>query len=88
MAAPLRRYANTIGADASKLSVRGTLHKGAAKSASASSSNPAVWFAFSGQPFLQKLCSAHVACTHAVHMSCTLLHSCLLCLSYVGNIIE
>ena len=66
MAAPLRRYANTIGADASKLSVRGTLHKGAAKSASASSSNPAVWFAFSGQPFLQscvaRMLHAHMLC--------------------------
>ena len=41
MAATLRRYANTIGADASKLSVRGTLHAGVAKSGAAASGAPA-----------------------------------------------
>lgn len=48
MAASMRRFANSVGADSSKLTVRGTLHKGNAKSATASSANAPIWFAFSG----------------------------------------
>lgn len=52
MAATMRRFANSVGADSSKLTVRGTLHKGVAKSATASSANAPIWFAFSGAPSL------------------------------------
>ncbi|EIE19942.1 hypothetical protein COCSUDRAFT_58179 [Coccomyxa subellipsoidea C-169] len=48
VAASMRRFANSVGADSTKLTVRGTLHKGVAKSATASSANAPIWFAFSG----------------------------------------
>ncbi|KAK9916399.1 hypothetical protein WJX75_002178 [Coccomyxa subellipsoidea] len=48
VAASMRRFAKSVGADSSKLTVRGTLHKGVAKSATASSANAPIWFAFSG----------------------------------------
>ena len=52
----MRRFANSVGADSNKLTVRGTLHKGVAKSATASSANAPIWFAFSGAPsFLSML---------------------------------
>ena len=53
-AAPaLRRFCNTVGADASKYPVRGALVRGVVKSSIASSSRPDVWFAYSGDNLSQ-----------------------------------
>ena len=47
MAAPLLRYANSVGADAGKLSGRGVLLNGELRSAQAQAAGP-VWFVFTG----------------------------------------
>lgn len=85
MAGPLRRFANTVGADASKLSVRGTLHKNVAKSASTSSANPAVWFAYSGAATATLPNNPEHSQTCCIHLSvCLYLSICHTCSSQQG----
>lgn len=81
----MRRFANTVGADASKLSVRGTLHKNVAKSASTSSANPAVWFAYSGAATATLPNNPEHSQTCCIHLSvCLYLSICHTCSSQQG----
>ena len=75
VAAPLLRYANSVGADAGRLSARGVLVDGELRSAQAQGPAP-VWFVFTGACLHMhkfQMPAGHM-CRAPAHRSCTALH--------------